>query len=240
VRFGDGPAAVDRVELTVQAGEIVSLIGPSGCGKTTLLRSIAGLQALTAGGVEFRPPARAREGQIGFVFQQPALLPWASTLENVILPLELVHRGTPRQRRDAAIESLAAVKLADALDKRPDELSGGMRMRASIARALVTDPGVLLLDEPFAALDDMLRHDLGRLLLKLWQSRKFTAVMVTHNIAESIWLSHRIAVMRAGGLEIVIDNPLPWPRDPGMMRSPEFAEFYGFVSDRLRGEGVLS
>ncbi len=239
VRFGDGTAAVDAVDLKIQAGEIVSLIGPSGCGKTTLLRSIAGLQRLTDGEVEFRPPADAQAGQIGFVFQQPALLPWASTLENVMLPLELVHRGTPRQRRDAAIESLASVKLEDALHKRPNELSGGMRMRASIARALVTDPGVLLLDEPFAALDDMLRQELGRLLLKLWQSRRFTAVMVTHNIAESIWLSHRIAVMRSGRLESLIENPLPWPRDPAMMRSAEFAEFYGTVSDRLRGEGVL-
>ena len=240
VRFRDGSIAVDHVRLTIRAGEIMSLIGPSGCGKTTLLRSIAGLQRLDEGGVTFQPPARAEEGQIGFVFQQPALLPWASTLENVTLPLELIHRGSSRQRRESAIRSLASVRLQDALQKRPDELSGGMQMRASIARALVTGPGVLLLDEPFAALDDMLRSELGRLLLNLWEARKFTAVMVTHNISESIWLSHRIAVMRSGVIETVVNNPLPWPRDPAMMRSADFAQFFGVVSDLLRGDPALS
>jgi NitT/TauT family transport system ATP-binding protein len=115
-----------------------------------------------------------------------------------------------------------------------------MQMRVSIARALVTGPEVLLLDEPFAALDDMLRTELGRLLLTLWQSRRFTAVMVTHNISESILLSHRIAVMRGGRLETVIDNPLPWPREPALLRTAEFGQFYGGVSDRLRGEDALA
>lgn len=239
VSFENSPNVVDAVNLTVNAGEILSLIGPSGCGKTTLLRCIAGLQTPSCGTVRFNPPASANNGEIGFVFQQPGLLPWATTLENVTLPLELIGWSTREGRRRAARESLAAVQLADAVAKRPSELSGGMQMRASIARALVTQPGVLLLDEPFAALDEMLRTDLGNLLMALWQKRQFTAVMVTHNVAESILLSHRIAIMRDGKLEQVIENPLPWPREPSIMRTPSFAEFFGVISDALRGKHGL-
>ena len=235
VVFAGHSAAVDQANLKVAGGEIVSLIGPSGCGKTTLLRAIAGLQPMTSGSVVMDPPAVTSSGQIGFVFQQPGLLPWATTLQNVLLPLELIGRGSSRTRHEAAIESLEAVKLADARHKLPSELSGGMQMRASIARALVTDPRILLLDEPFAALDDMLRSDLGRLLLSLWQQRRFTAVMVTHNISESILLSHRIAVMRSGRLETIIENPMEWPRSPSIMRTARFAQFFGVVSDHLRG-----
>ena len=235
VEFSPQSIAVDDVDLKIQGGEIISLIGPSGCGKTTLLRAIAGLQSTTKGDVALSPPAITSAGQIGFVFQQPALLPWATTLQNVLLPLELIGSGTRSERLQAAAESLEAVKLSDAHDKRPHELSGGMQMRASIARALVTNPRILLLDEPFAALDDMLRSDLGRLLLSLWESRRFTAVMVTHNISESILLSGRIALMRDGVLETVIDNPLPWPRSPSQMRTAEFGTFFGVVSDLLRG-----
>lgn len=239
VAFSPQSLAVNQVDLIVGCGEIVSLIGPSGCGKTTLLRAIAGLQPLSAGKVTMVPPAIATQGQVGFVFQQPALLPWATTLENVMLPLELIGHGNQQSRQDAAIDVLQSVKLADARFKLPRELSGGMQMRASIARALVTNPSVLLLDEPFAALDDMLRTELGRLLLALWEKRKFTAVMVTHNISESILLSRRIAVMHSAVLKTVIDNPIPWPRSPTQMRTPEFAHFYGVVSDRLRGRPDL-
>lgn len=238
VKFGAAAVAVDSIDLIIRGGEIVSLIGPSGCGKTTLLRAIAGLQAMTTGSVTLSPPADADQGAIGFVFQQPALLPWATTLQNVMLPLDLIGRGSRAERTVAATEALRAVQLSDALEKRPHELSGGMQMRASIARALVTDPSVLLLDEPFAALDDMLRSELGQLLLSLWEERKFTAVMVTHNISESILLSRRIAVMRRGKLETVAKNPLPWPRSPDQMRTGEFAEFFGVVSDLLRGNGL--
>ncbi|MEM6469776.1 MAG: ABC transporter ATP-binding protein [Planctomycetota bacterium] len=235
VQFGDGSRAVDSVDLKISAGEIVALIGPSGCGKTTLLRCIAGLQPPTSGDVVFDPVAQSSEGEIGFVFQQPSLLPWATTLENVMLPLDLIGWRDVGERREAAIESLQAVQLGEAIHKRPDELSGGMQMRASIARALVTQPSVLLLDEPFAALDEMLRNDLGNLLLKLWDQRGFTAVMVTHNVGESILLSHRIAVMRDGKLETLLENSLPWPRQTSLMRTSEFAEFYGNVGDALRG-----
>lgn len=235
VAFSNDSVAVDHVDLQVHSGEILALIGPSGCGKTTLLRAIAGLERPTTGRVTMDPQTTAGAGHIGFVFQQPSLLPWATALQNVTLPLELVGWNSAADRERKAIASLQSVRLDQALQKRPHELSGGMQMRASIARALVTDPEILLLDEPFAALDEMLRTELGNLLLSLWAQRRFTAVMVTHNISESILLSHRIAVMRAGKLETIIDNPLPWPRDPDQMRSPEFGAFFGIVSDHLRG-----
>lgn len=226
---------VRGIDWAIDEGEIVSLIGPSGCGKTTLLRCLAGLQQTSQGDIEFESGVDAASGDIGFVFQQPSLLPWLSALENVMLPLQLIGRGTSKERRKVAEDALASVQLSDHLRKRPGELSGGMQMRTSIARALATDPSVLLLDEPFAALDDMLRAELGELLLSLWERRRFTAVLVTHNISESILLSHRIAVMRDGLLERVLDNPIEWPRDWNQMRSPAFAEFFGVVSDRLRG-----
>lgn len=238
VRFPGGFVALDTVGLTVGAGEIFSLIGPSGCGKTTLLRVMAGLQRPTAGTIQLDPVAQARRGEIAFVFQQPSLLPWRTALENVVLPLELIGKGTAAMRKKSALEMLDKVELADAATRFPAQLSGGMKMRVSIARALVTDPNVLLLDEPFAALDDMLRNQLGQLFLQLWRERRFTAVMVTHNIGESILLSHRIGVMGAGHLTTTIDNPLPHPRDESLRRSPEFGKFYGQVSDTLRGHDV--
>lgn len=225
---------MSEVDLTVQRGEIYSLIGPSGCGKTTLLRLMAELENPTSGTVKIDPPALGRRGQIAFVFQQPTLLPWRTTLGNVMLPLELIARGAAEERQQAASEMLDAVGLSEATTRFPHQLSGGMKMRVSIARALVTEPSVLLLDEPFAALDDMLRSQLGELLLELWQRRRFTAVMVTHNIAESILLSHKIVVMREGRSREPIENPLPRPRDETLKRSPDFARFYGRISDALR------
>ena len=237
VTFAGDVRAVDDVHLTIPAGQIVSLIGPSGCGKTTLLRLMSGLQRATAGSVALDPPANSRRGEVAFVFQQPSLLPWRTALENVMLPLELIHFGNAGARKKAATDILHTVQLSDALDRLPSQLSGGMKMRVSIARALVTNPNVLLLDEPFAALDDMLRNQLGQLILDLWQQRRFTAVMVTHNIAESIMLSHQIVVMRQGRVDPPIENPLPRPRDESLRRSPEFGEFYGRVSDALRNGG---
>ena len=234
VTFGSTDV-VHEVDWKIEGGTISSLIGPSGCGKTTLLRCLAGLQPTTHGDIHFEASVDTSSGDIGFVFQQPSLLPWLNTLENVMLPLQLTDWGTATQRREAAEASLASVQLSEHLRKRPSELSGGMQMRTSIARALVTNPSVLLLDEPFAALDDMLRAELGELLLKIWEHRRFTAVMVTHNIAESILLSHRIAVMRAGSLEQVLENPIARPRSWDQMRSAEFANFFGFVGDQLRG-----
>ncbi|TWU55530.1 Bicarbonate transport ATP-binding protein CmpD [Rubripirellula reticaptiva] len=227
--------AVEDVTISAVAGEILALVGPSGCGKTTLLRLMAGLESPTSGQVTLRPPASGVHGEIAFVFQQPTLLPWRTALENVTLPLELISRGSRADRRAAATDLLARVGLSDAMHRFPNQLSGGMKMRVSIARALVTGPSVLLLDEPFAALDDMLRTQLGELLLQLWDERRFTAVMVTHNIGESIVLSHRIAVMRAGRVIETLDSPLPFPRSDDVRSAPEFARFYGKISASLRG-----
>jgi ABC-type nitrate/sulfonate/bicarbonate transport system ATPase subunit len=235
IEYPNGPFAVRDVQLTVPAGEILSLIGPSGCGKTTLLRLMAGLESPTAGTVTLDPPAASQRGGIAFVFQQPTLLPWRTALENVLLPLELIGRGSSSQRRSDAQGMLETVGLSDAMSRFPHQLSGGMKMRVSIARALVTEPSVLLLDEPFAALDDMLRNQLGELLLQLWGERHFTAVMVTHNIAESILLSHRIVVMRDGRLNEPMENPLTGPRNESLRSSVEFGQFYGRVSVALRG-----
>ena len=235
IRFPGGVRAVAEVDLKAASGEILSLIGPSGCGKTTLLRLMAGLESPTAGSVRLDPPVASREGGIAFVFQQPTLLPFRTARENVTLPLELIGGQPARQRRESARVMLETVGLSDSMDKYPHQLSGGMKMRVSIARALITEPSVLLLDEPFAALDDMLRNQLGQLLLDLWRRRRFTAVMVTHNVAESILLSHRIAVMRDGRVSELIENPLPRPRIESLKTTAEFGRFYGRVSDALRG-----
>jgi NitT/TauT family transport system ATP-binding protein len=241
VTFQSGVSAVRDVSLQLPKGQIHSLIGPSGCGKTTLLRAIAGLQECTSGQVSLNPPAVSSQGQIGFVFQQPALLPWLNTLQNVMLPLELLGRSSSDSPQQLAESMLENVKLSDAADRMPSQLSGGMKMRVSIARALITRPSVLLLDEPFADLTktrtqiDMLREQLGQLFLSLWKELQFTAVLVTHNIAESILLSHQIVVMKNAATQTTVANPLPWPREASMRRSPEFGRFYGEVSDLLRG-----
>src|SRR6056297_2586058 len=228
-------AAVNDVNLRLAAGQITALIGPSGCGKTTLLRAMAGLQSPAEGGVVLEPVSRSTRGEIAFVFQQPALLPWRTTLQNVMLPLRLTGCCPRSENVHRAVAMLETVGLADSLQRMPHQLSGGMQMRVSIARALATDPSLLLLDEPFAALDDMLRNRLGELLLRLWRERRRTMVLVTHNIGEAVLLSHRVVVMRHGRLVGEVPITLPEPRDESLRRSPAFGTLYGRVGDLLRG-----
>lgn len=235
VRYGDQPAVLDRLSCDVPAGEIVSLVGQSGCGKTTLLRTLAGLQPASSGRVEIQPPAEAQRGRMAFVFQQPTLLPWRTALENVSLAIQLCSTASGRQAARRAAEELAAMELpAAAMGRFPRQLSGGMKMRVSLARGLVMRPTVLLLDEPFAALDDMSRTALGELLLRRWEARPFTAVLVTHNIAEATLLSHRIFVMAAGQLGPEIIDDLPRPRDQSLRASAQFGRLYGQVAAALR------
>jgi NitT/TauT family transport system ATP-binding protein len=236
VRFAAGLDVLSGVNCHVPAGEIVSLVGPSGCGKTTLLRALAGLQRASGGRIDIEPPARASRGEIAFVFQQPTLLPWRTAVENVMLAIQLSgDLASAEQCRQRAEQELAAMELPrDALTRYPRELSGGMRMRVSLARALVTRPSVLLLDEPFAALDDLARGALGELLLRRWNERPFTAVLVTHNIAEAALLSHRILILRHGQIRGVIVDDLPRPRDEQVRTSVAFGALYRQVSAALR------
>jgi NitT/TauT family transport system ATP-binding protein len=218
--FADGTRALAGASLTVPAGAITALVGPSGCGKTTLLRMMGGLDAPTCGAVSFAGGARPRAA---FAFQEPRLLPWRSVLSNVALPLELA--GVPRgERRARAERILDRVQLAGAGRKLPGQLSGGMRMRASIARALVTEPELLLLDEPFGALDEITRQALDDLLLSLWGELGMTVVVVTHSIVEAAYLGRQVVVMApAPGRVVGCIEPGFASRNSALRATPEFA-----------------
>ena len=229
-RFANGTLALDGATLDVEERQFLSLLGPSGCGKSTLLRLIAGLAEPSTGTITW---TGGHEG-LSFVFQEPTLMPWATALDNVALPLRLA--GVARTEREArAAAALTDVGLAGFEKSYPRELSGGMKMRVSIARALVTRPSLLLMDEPFAALDEITRFKLNNDLLELWQRDRFTAVFVTHSVFESVFLSQRIAVMtsRPGRVqsEIVVDAP--YPRDAGYRTSPLYNAHCRSVSDAL-------
>jgi NitT/TauT family transport system ATP-binding protein len=233
-RFGDR-TALAGVDLAIADGEFLSLLGASGCGKSTVLRLLSGLDAPTSGHIVRNLPADAIPG---YVFQDAALMPWASVRRNVELPLTL--RGerpdVMRSRVDAA---LRAVGLVDAADAVPRELSGGMKMRASLARALVTAPRLWLLDEPFGALDEITRFALNQTLLSLCQpqdgSAPATAVFVTHSVYESVFLSQRVVVMgRPGRVADDIAIDLPWPRAASLRATPRFAALCARVSDALQ------
>ena len=206
-RFASGVTALSGLDLDVRPGEWLSLLGPSGCGKSTALRMIAGLLKPTSGTVERRLPG---PHEIGFVFQEPTLMPWATVEANVALPLEILK--TPRKEvRSRVAELIERVGLSGFERTRPRELSGGMRMRVSIARALATTPRLLLLDEPFAALDEITRARLNDELLDLWRAQGLTVVFVTHSVWESVYLSNRIAVFsnRPGRVvgEVAVEAP---------------------------------
>ena len=214
--------ALDGCSLDVPAGSFTVVIGPNGCGKSTLLRLIAGLLRPEAGrvavGAAGNSPPRAGDGRVGIAFQQPRLLPWLTTIDNVALPLAL--RGVQGSERAATTrEALARVGLADAADLRPRELSGGMAQRAGLARALIGDPPVLLLDEPFSALDALSREAFDSELQDLWLERPRTVILVTHSVPEAVRLADRIAVMtpRPGSVARLIDVDLPRPRPVSMV-----------------------
>lgn len=205
--FANGTRALSGIDLTVEAGEFVSLLGPSGCGKSTLLRLVAGLTEPNGGELR-RDRALTVAGGIGYVFQDPTLLPWASVAENVWLPLRLAGESR-RQAAGRIGEALARVGLDGFAAARPHELSGGMRMRVSIARALVTEPRLLLLDEPFAALDEITRTRLCDDLRRLWERQPLTVLFVTHAVAEAVFLSSRVVVMTARPGRIYHECPIP-------------------------------
>jgi len=235
--FRNGTFALDRVDLAVENGAFVSLLGPSGCGKSTLLRIIAGLVEPSAGTIRGR---KALAGRTGFVFQEPTLMPWATVWENVYLPLRL--KGESRAAvSDRIARTLAAVGLGGFERSYPRELSGGMKMRVSIARALVTSPELLLLDEPFAALDEITRFKLNEDLLELWQAQHWTVVFVTHSVFESAFLSSRVVVMTPRPGRIVADVPidLEYPRVSSLRTAPHYAELCRTLSQRL-AEGMTA
>ena len=243
-RFSNGTLAVTGVDLDLCAGEFASLLGPSGCGKSTLLRMIAGLGDPSAGRIEWPTTDHDSHGRpirdVSFVFQEATLMPWATAERNVMLPL-ILKRVPARQAAARADAALAAVGLGSFLHAYPRELSGGMKMRVSIARALVTEPRLLLMDEPFAALDEITRHRLNADLLELWQRSKVTVVFVTHSVFESVFLSQRIAVMaaRPGRVLSELSIAAPYPRSESFRTSAEYAAWCRQASARL-GEAMAA
>jgi NitT/TauT family transport system ATP-binding protein len=235
-RFGDGPLILDKIGFTAERGDFITLIGPSGCGKSTILRLISGLNPASSGRivVDGLDPAGAVE-KLAFVFQEPTLLPWHTVLRNVELPLRL-HGADSSSRAEIARRSLSLVGLGDRMDYYPRQLSGGQKMRVSIARALSVSPKILLLDEPFGALDEMTRDHLNEELLAIRQQLAWTAFFVTHSVAEAVFLSNRIFVMSAnpGRIHTEVRVDLPYPRTEETRQSPSYQKLVGDVSKMLR------
>jgi len=241
--FATGIVAIDGLDLVVPAGQLVALLGPSGCGKSTLLRLVAGLDAPQDGTVEvhggMNGPAGGRGAKLAFVFQDAHLLPWRTVQRNVELPLELAR--VPRAERGAAAARLIAqVGLADAAGRYPAQLSGGMRMRVSLARALVTEPDLLLLDEPFAAVDEITRSYLDEQLLELRRERRMTVLFVTHSTSEAAFLAERIVVLSARPARVVADLPglAEVERTAALRTTPGFAGLVGALHAALLRGGA--
>lgn len=243
--FGEGQngtLALQDISLTIEQGEFVSVVGPSGCGKSTLLRIIADLVEPSSGKVQVmgKSPHDARLNRdYGFVFQAPTLLEWRTVLKNVELPLEVMY-GAKSEWKARAVEMLAMVGLKDFHHHYPWQLSGGMQQRASIARALAFDPSLLLMDEPFGALDEFTRERMNLELLRIWEQTHKTLIFVTHSIAEAVFLSSRIVVMtpRPGKIASVIPIDLPYPRTFETRENPRFFELVTVVRETLKEEFV--
>ena len=240
-RGGATTHALDRIDLTVTEGEFVAIVGPSGCGKSTLLRIIAGLLRHTSGSVllDGKEVTGAQTG-LGIVFQSPVLLEWRNVLENVLLQLEL-RDIDPKPYVPRARELLAKVGLAEFHDRRPRELSGGMRQRAAIVRALIHDPPLLLMDEPFGALDALTREQMRIDLEELWMQTAKTVLFITHSIDEAVLLADRVIVMspRPGRIEQVYEIALPRPRGLAARSHPLFIEATQRITDLFLSKGIL-
>jgi NitT/TauT family transport system ATP-binding protein len=241
-RYGNGTLALQGMDLNIGEHEFVSFLGPSGCGKSTALRMIAGLSPITAGQIAWPGSAlghgdpASHHNDISFVFQEPTLMPWATVFDNVWLPLRLKGRSKT-DARDEVMAGLETVGLTQFAQVYPRELSGGMKMRVSIARALITKPRLLLMDEPFAALDEMTRFKLNNDTLRLWQDNKFTVIFVTHSVYESVYLSNRIVVMAARPGRVIADIPVdePYPRSDAFRNTRRYSDLCVQVSTTLHG-----
>ena len=227
--FPDGTQAIDDVDLTIERGEFVTIVGPSGCGKSTLLRIVSGLQLPTSGSCEIDRQS------LGYVFQDPVLLPWRNVQKNVELNAELQNVPTD-QRREAAQKAINLVNLSGQELKYPHQLSGGMKMRCSLARSLVSQPKVFLFDEPFGALDEMTRERLNDELLNIFLQEKFAGLFITHSIHEAVFLSTRVIVMSSQPGRFISEHPIdfPFPREPNIRYSAAFAELCGRISHDLK------
>ncbi|KAB8138232.1 ABC transporter ATP-binding protein [Gracilibacillus oryzae] len=241
--FNSETVALMEFDLSIKKGEFVSFLGPSGCGKSTALRLAAGLERPSNGTVKIfdKSPKKVikQTNDIAFVFQDANLLPWRTILDNVLLPLEL-RGGNKKEQKKEAIRVLEMVGLKDYLDYYPRQLSGGMKMRVSIARALAAKPKILLMDEPFAALDEITRQTLQMELLDIWQKEEMTILFVTHNVFEAVFLSTRIAVMsaRPGRLSSEMEVDLPFPRKLELRTDPSFSQYVEDASLLLEGSSI--
>ena len=241
-RTGDELVAVDGVDLTVSQGEFVSIVGPSGCGKTTFLNAIHGLIPIASGSLvlndrEITAPGPDR----AMVFQQPSLLPWRTVMGNVIYGLEMQHRAG-RESREIAKRLIDLVGLGGFAESWPSELSGGMQQRVNLARALATDPELLLLDEPFASLDAQTRETMQQELTRIWGETRKTAIFITHDIAEAVYLADRVIVLtaRPGRVKLDMKIDLPRPRDLRLKREVEFVAYERTIWETIREEVIRS
>jgi len=237
---GGSVLALDRVSIDFPPRSFVSIVGPSGCGKTTLLKILSGVLKPSTGAVLLDGQAlnaASVAGRIGYVFQRPLLLPWRTAIDNVALTSQIVHPGLSRAARLAeARRWLAVTGLTGFEDRLPHELSGGMQQRVSLSRALAFHPPILMMDEPFAALDEITRESLQDEVLRLWQVTDNTVIFITHSISEAVLLSERVVVMspRPGRVDEIIDIPFPRPRDEALRASPEFAALVQHIRQKLR------